>query len=89
MPLSESQRNRIAQLKVRIEGVRKDIDNLKKKKKYISERYANLIKGTKDSNSKRTYRQYKINETNSVANDLLRKKDEIARIKDEIARTKR
>ncbi|MGD9492128.1 MAG: hypothetical protein AB7V36_02105 [Bacteroidales bacterium] len=88
MALSESQRNRIAQLKIRMQSIRKDIDNLKQRKKHISERYAGLIKSTKNAIQKRNYRQSKISETNSVVNEISRKRQEIENIKRDIASIK-
>ena len=84
MPLSESQRNSIANYKVRIESVRKDLQRLKDDKKRKSEHYATLIKNTKDPNSKRSYRQSKINAINSIVNQMESKKKEIERLKDNI-----
>lgn len=84
MPLTQSQRNQIANYKVRIESVRKDLQNLKDDKKRKSEHYANLIKNTKDPNSKRSYRQSKINAINSIVNQIESKKKEIDRLKENI-----
>jgi predicted RNase H-like nuclease (RuvC/YqgF family) len=88
MALTESQRNRIAQLQIRIQSIRKDIENLSRRKKSISERYAGLISSASDANQKRNYRQYKISETNTVVNDILRKKKDIENLKNEIASIK-
>jgi archaellum component FlaC len=89
MALTEYQRNRIAHLKIRIEYLRKDLETLKNRKKSISEHYANLIKGTRDANQKRSYRQSKISQINSLENQISSKKREIERIKEEIKSIKR
>lgn len=89
MSLSKSQRNRIAQLKIRLQSIRKDVENLNQRKKRINERYSGLIKNTKDANQKRNYRQSKISETNTVVNDISRKKQEIENIKKDIASIKK
>jgi len=81
MPLSQSQRNQIASYKIQIEGYRKDLQRLKDDKKYKSEYYGNLIKNTKDANSKRSYRQSKISAVNSLVNQIESKKKDINRIK--------
>lgn len=81
MPLSESQRNQIASYKIQIEGYRKDLQRLKDEKKSKSEYYANMIKGTNDPNSKRSYRQSKISAINSIVNSMEAKKKEIERVK--------
>jgi hypothetical protein len=81
MPLTQSQRNSIASYKVQIEGYRKDLQRLKDDKKSKSEYYATMIKNTKDANSKRSYRQSKINSINSIVNQIEYKKKEIERVK--------
>jgi len=81
MPLSESQRNQKASYKIQIEGYRKDLQRLKDDKKNKSEYYANLINGTKDPNSKRSYRQSKITAINSIVNQIESKKKDIERVK--------
>lgn len=89
MALSEYQRNRIAQLKIRIQSLRKDVETLIQRKKRINERYSRLIKDTKDANQKRNYRQSKIGETNTVVNEILRKKQEIVNINNDITSIKK
>jgi hypothetical protein len=81
MPLSQTQRNQIASYKVQIEGYRKDLQRLKDDKKSKSEYYGNLIKNTKDPNSKRSYRQSKISAVNSIVNQIESKKRDIERVK--------
>ncbi len=81
MPLSKSQRNQIASYKIQIEGYRKDLQRLKDDKKSKSEYYANMIKNTKDPNSKRSYRQSKISAINNIVNSIESKKKDIERIK--------
>lgn len=81
MPLSPSQRNSIASYKVQIEGYRKDLQRYKDDKKRKSEYYANLIKGTKDVNQKRSYRQSKIVAINQIVNSIESKKKDIERVK--------
>jgi hypothetical protein len=81
MALTPSQRNQIASYKVQIEGYRKDLQSLKEKKKQTSESYANMIKGTKDANTKRSYRQSKITAINNIVNYIEAKKKEIERVK--------
>jgi hypothetical protein len=81
MPLSPSQRNSIASYKVQIEGYRKDLQRYKDDKKRKSEYYANLIKGTKDANQKRSYRQSKIVAINQIVNSIESKKKDIERVK--------
>ena len=88
MPLSQSQRNQIANYKVSIESVRKDLQRLKDDKKRKSEYYGTMIKNTKDPNSKRSYRQSKINAINSIVNQMESKKKEIERLKDNIKSVK-
>lgn len=89
MALTESQRNRIAQLKIRIEGYRKDVERLSQRKKNINSKFASLIKNTTDASQKRNYRQNKISETNTVVNELARKKHDIDQLKIEIANIKK
>jgi predicted RNase H-like nuclease (RuvC/YqgF family) len=89
MPLTQSQRNQIANYKVRIESVRKDLQRLKDDKKRKSEHYASLIKNTKDQNCKRSYRQSKITAINSIVNQMESKKKEIERLKENINNIKR
>lgn len=89
MALTESERNRIAQLKIRIEGYRKDLERLNQRKKNINSKFASLIKNTTDSNQKRNYRQNKISETNTVVNELARKRHDIDQLKMEIANIKK
>lgn len=72
-----------------MQSVRKDVENLNQRKKRINERYSSLIKNTKDANQKRNYRQSKISETNSVVNEISRKKQEIENIKKDIASIKK
>jgi hypothetical protein len=81
MPLSQSQRNQITSYKIQIEGYRKDLQRLKDDKKSKSEYYANMIKNTKDQNSKRSYRQSKISAINNFVNSIESKKKDIERIK--------
>jgi hypothetical protein len=81
MPLTQSQRNQIASYKVQIEGYRKDLQRLKDDKKSKSEYYANMIKNTRDPNSKRSYRQSKINTINNIVNSIEAKKRDIERLK--------
>jgi hypothetical protein len=88
MPLTQSQRNQIANFKVRIESVRKDLQRLKDDKKRKSEYYRTMIKNTKDPNSKRSYRQSKINAINSIVNQMESKKKEIERLKENIKNIK-
>lgn len=89
MPLSESQRNQIASYKIQIERYRQDLQRLKDDKKKKSEYYANAIKGTKDPNSKRSYRQSKITAVNTLVNQMESKKREIERLKANIASIKK
>lgn len=72
-----------------MQSVRKDVENLNQRKKRINERYSGLIKNTKDANQKRNYRQCKISETNSVVNEISRKKQEIENIKKDIVSIKK
>lgn len=88
MPLTQSQRNQIANYKVRIESVRKDLQQLKDDKKRKSEYYGTMIKNTKHANSKRSYRQSKINAINSIVNQMESKKKEIERLKENIKNIK-
>lgn len=88
MSLTESQRNRISQLKIRIQSIRKDLENLKARKKAISERYSGLIRGASDANQKRNHRQSKISETNNVVNQIDSKNRDIENLKKEIASIK-
>lgn len=89
MPLSQSQRNQIASYKIQIEGYRKDLQRLKDEKKRKSEYYASQIKNTKDPNSKRSYRQSKINAINSIVNQMESKKRDIERVKENISHIRR
>lgn len=89
MPLTESQRNQIASYKIQIERYRQDLQRLKDDKKKKSEYYANAIKGTKDANSKRSYRQSKISAVNTLVNQMESKKREIERLKANIASIKK
>jgi hypothetical protein len=84
MALSQSQRNQIASYKIQIEGYRKDLQSLRDNKKRTSEMYANMIKGTNDPNSKRSYRQSKINAINNIVNSIESKKRDIERVKNYI-----
>jgi hypothetical protein len=81
MPLTPSQRNQIASYKAQILSYRNAIDTIKKNKKSKSEYYANAIKNTKDSNSKRNYRASKLRDMASYANQIESKKKDIERIK--------
>lgn len=81
MPLTQSQRSQIASYKIQIEGYRKDLQRLKDDKKSKSEYYGNMIKNTKDPNSKRSYRQSKISAINNIVNQIESKKKEIERVK--------
>jgi seryl-tRNA synthetase len=89
MPLTPSERNQVASYKIQIESYRKDLQNLKDRKKSRSEHFANAIKNTKDPNSKRSYRQSKISEINSIVGQIERKKADIDRIKGYIANLKK
>jgi hypothetical protein len=77
MPLTPSQRSQIASYRIQIESYRRDLDNLRNEKRRQSEYYSNLIKGTKDSNSKRSYRQSKISTINNINNSIESKKQQI------------
>ena len=88
MPLTQSQRGQIASYKIQIEGYRKNLQTLKDQKKRTSEDYANRIKNTKDPNSKRSYRQSKINALNTIVNNIESKKKDIERVKEYIKRIK-
>jgi hypothetical protein len=81
MALTPSQRNQIASYKIQIEGYRKDLQRYKDDKKKKSEYYANMIKNTKDPNSKRSYRQSKISAINNIVNSIESKKRDIERVK--------
>lgn len=81
MALSESQRNSIASYRIQIEGYRKSLDRLRQDKRSKSEYYGNLIKGTRDQNSKRSYRQSKITAINSIMNQIESVKRDIDRVK--------
>lgn len=81
MALTQSQRNSIASYRVQIEGYRKNLDRLREDKRSKSAYYANLIKGTKDQNSKRSYRQSKISAINSIVNQIESVKRDIDRVK--------
>jgi len=72
-----------------MQSLRKDVENLNQRKKSINERYSGLIKSTRDANQKRNYRQSKISETNTVVNEISRKKQEIENIKKDIASIKK
>jgi predicted RNase H-like nuclease (RuvC/YqgF family) len=85
MALSDSQRSRIAQLKIQMESVSKNLENYKQTKKSINERYSGYIKNTKDANQKRNYRMSKIREINSVAQQISNTKQQIENIKRDIA----
>jgi hypothetical protein len=89
MALTESQRNRIAQLKIRIESYRKDLERLSQRKKNNNSKFASLIKNTTDASQKRNYRQNKISETNTVVNEIARKKHDIDQLKIEITNIKK
>ena len=89
MPLSESERNRIASYKIEIERYRKDLHSLKEQKKQKAASYANMIKSTNDPNSKRSYRQSKISAINSLVNQIESKKRDIERVKGYIAAIKK
>ncbi len=81
MALTQSQRNQIASYKIQIEGFRKQLASIKASKKSRSDYFANTIKNTKDANTKRSYKQSKISEMNSFANQIESKKNDIERIK--------
>ena len=81
MALTETQRNQIANYKIQIERHRQELQRLKDQKKEKSAYYSNMIKNTKDKNSKRSYRQSKISSVNSFDNQIESKKNEIERIK--------
>lgn len=81
MPLTQSQRNQIATYKVRIEGLRKDIQSLMEQKKRTSADYSHRIKSTSDQKLKRTYRQNKITALNGLVNRIESKKQEIEHLK--------
>jgi hypothetical protein len=89
IPLSESQRNQIANYKIQIESVRKALNTIKENKKQKSEYYANAIKGSKDANYKRTLRQRKIYEMNGFASQIESRKKDIERLKAYIQSIKR
>ena len=89
MALTESQRNRIAQLKIRIESYRKDLERLSQRKKNNNSKFASLIKNTTDASQKRNYRQNKISETNTVVNENALKKHDIDQLKIEITNIKK
>ncbi len=89
MPLSETDRNRIANHKIEIERYRKDLHSLKEQKKQKAASYANMIKSTNDPNSKRSYRQSKISAINSLVNQIESKKRDIERVKGYIAAIKK
>ena len=84
MALSQSEKNQIASYKVQIEWYRKDLHNLKENKKRTSESYSNMIKSTSDSNSKRSFRQSKINAINNINNSIESKKNDIQRVQEYI-----
>lgn len=86
MALSQSERNQIASYRVQIERYRQDLQSLKDNKKRTSESYSNRIKSTNDPNSKRSYRQSKINEINNITNSIESKKNEILRVQEYIKR---
>lgn len=88
MALTQSQRNRIASHKVYIEGQRKDLQNLKDQKKRTADNYSNNIKNTKDRNTKRGYRQSKINAVNNYVNQIEAKKKQIEYVKNNIKNIK-
>jgi hypothetical protein len=88
MALTQSQRNQIASYKIQIEGYRKSLQNLKDQKKRTSEDYAYKIKNANDPNSKRSYRQSKINAINTIVNNIESKKKDIERVKEYIQRIK-
>lgn len=70
MALSQSERNQSASYRVQIERFRQDLQSLKDNKKRTSESYSNMIKSTNDPNSKRSYRQSKINAVNNITNSI-------------------
>ena len=89
MPLTISQRNQIASYRIRLESLRKDIHNLKEEKKRKSQYYAERIKSTSDANYKRTLRQSKISDVNSIINRIENKKREIESVKASIQSVRR
>ena len=89
MPLSESQRNQIANYKIQIESARKALNTIKENKKQKSEYYANAIKSSTDANYKRSLRQRKIYEMNGFVNQIESKKKDIERLKGYIQSIKR
>lgn len=89
MPLTPSERSQVASYKIQIESYRKDLQNIKDRKKSRSEYFANAIKNTRDPNSKRSYRQSKISEMERFADEIDRKKADIERIKGYIASLKK
>ncbi len=89
MPLTSTQRNQIASYKVRLEGLRKDLNTLKEEKKRKSQYYAERIKSTSDANYKRTLRQSKISDVNSIVNRIENKKREIESVKTSIQSIRR
>ena len=89
MPLTPSERSQVASYKIQIESYRKDLQNIKDRKKSRSEYYAMAIKNTNDPNSKRSYRQSKISEMERIASEIERKKADIDRVKGYIANLKK
>jgi GTP1/Obg family GTP-binding protein len=89
MPLSESQRNQIAAYKIQIENLRKALNTIKENKKRKSEYYIRAIKNTKDENTKRSLRQSKIYDMNSLMSQIESKLRDIQRIKGYIQSMKR
>jgi len=89
MALTQSERDQITRYKIQIEGYRKDIENITKQKKQKAEYYASLIKNSKDSNSKRSYRQSKLSYDNDYKRNIETKKKDIERVKKYIANIKK
>jgi len=89
MALTQSERDQITRYKIQIEGYRRDVENISKQKKLKSAYYASLIKSTKDSNAKRSYRQSKLSYDNDYKRNIETKKKDIERIKKYIANLKK
>lgn len=89
MALTQSEKDQITRYKIQIEGYRKELENLKKVKKQKSEYWSNLVKNTKDANSKRSHRQSKLSWMNSMNKSIDSKKQQIDRIKDYIIKIKK
>jgi len=89
MKLTESQRNQITRYKIQIQECRKFIENESRRKKEKSEYYSAQIKNAKDLNTKRNYREYKLNSANNSNNLIAGKRREIEKIKESISNIKR